>query len=142
MSMSVKEEADFDYWAKMPRWDIHEASILCLGKDPNILTHDIYYYRLSPSLFAEYKRISNLVKRSKHTGCFDNSVYTILSDYILPYKFAEWANTNQVTFPEELAQKIIFYRQINSPKNDPLNDNTLPDYIPPYIEFMPKPQKH
>jgi hypothetical protein len=116
--MKVKGDADFEYWAKMPKWNIHEAALLSLGKDPNYFEYNQIRYWNPSDLSIEYKRIKELVERSLYARCFGDSPNMILSKQVLPYKFSEWAHTNQIAFPEELAQRIDFYKEANRPKEE------------------------
>lgn len=109
-------EADFDYWAKMPEWTIKEAVALSFGKSPDVMATRIKEIPVNNSPFIEkYLKLTELVIRAKKAKLFTNSTITFLDDQILPYKFVNWTQLNEIEFPAELAEKVLKIYEVNKP---------------------------
>src|SRR5271166_5453419 len=90
-----KAQADFDYWTKMPRWTLDEATALSLRKAPEFVNWDKVKVYLGQSSFADgYGKRRSLLLRAQEAGD--------LKDPTLPAEFIRWAARTGIVLPQEL----------------------------------------
>jgi len=93
-------DADFDYWAKMADWTLDEAIALSFGKNPSVVSwtalEKIPAY-LSPFV-RKYGARRELALRALK--------WKKLYDPVLPPIFIDWVKKTNISFPDELAEKV------------------------------------
>ena len=96
--------ADFDYWSKMAQWTISEAVALSLGKNPEVVNPESLkstIFPLSPFV-RQYQQLSKLANRAV--------LSQMLFDPVYPSIFVKWVKENDISFPEELYEKVMARR--------------------------------
>jgi hypothetical protein len=92
-------QADFEYWSKMPRWTLDEATTLSLGKAPMVVDWENVKAYLGRSPFAEeYSRLRSLLHRANAAGD--------LHDPTSPAEFIRWAERTGIDLPRQLLDAV------------------------------------
>jgi len=99
------------YWAKMGRWDLHEAAILSLGGDPKIITIEgIQKARRTDKYDDRVETIKRAIKGRKLNHDYWESEWNH-KYYLNPLDFVRWAKQFDINIPEELAEKVFLYHK-------------------------------
>jgi len=94
-------DADFDYWSKMEHWTLDEALALSFEKDPKIVNPNNLKNILSckSPFVQQYEKVKELAERAIK--------WEKLYNPVLPILFVNWAKETDISFPDELAQKVL-----------------------------------
>lgn len=91
--------ADFDFWSKVAYWTLDEAIALSLGKDPQKVKWDGIKSLIDRSPFIQgYGQRRDLANRAKTAGQ--------IKEPTTPSTFVQWAHENDLSFPQQLAEKV------------------------------------
>lgn len=92
-------DADFDFWSKAAYWTLDEAVALSLGKDPKKVKWDDIKSLIDRSPFIQgYGKRRDLANRAKTAGQ--------IKEPTPPSAFVEWSQENDLSFPQQLAEKV------------------------------------
>lgn len=104
------DEIDFSYWCKLPLWTIEEAVALSFGKNPEKVNWDsIKEHKKHSRFVANYEQVRQLALRTRMSG-------EQLTDPLPPLQFIDWAETHEISFPEEIEKKVKTWQ--NKKKKD------------------------
>jgi hypothetical protein len=94
-----KDRADFDYWSKIARWTLEEATALSFGKAPELVNWDKVEANHGQSSFADdYSKRRSLLLRAQEAD--------ELPVLISPAEFISWAEQTGIALPQELVDAV------------------------------------
>lgn len=97
------------YWAKMGRWNLHEAAVLSLGRDPKIITIE----RIQKARGTDkYDDRARMIKSAIESNKIAYYVCVVERKYdVDPLSFVRWAKQFDIDIPEQLAEMVFLYHQ-------------------------------
>lgn len=92
-------EIDISNWGRMARWELEEAVVLALGRDPDSVSLDDLKNDTESDFGKQFAKAFRLAQRAREHATFYFP--------IIPRDFVEWARTIEFPFPEDLAAEVI-----------------------------------
>ena len=90
---------DISHWGRMARWELEEAVVLALGRDPDSISLDELKNDTESDFGKQFAKAFRLAQRAREHATFYFP--------IIPRDFVEWARTIEFPFPEDLAAEVI-----------------------------------
>jgi hypothetical protein len=92
-------EIDISHWGRMARWELEEAVVLALGRDPDSVSRNDLKNDTESDFGKQFAKAYRLAQRAREHATF----YFPIN----PCDFVEWARTIECPFPENLAAEVI-----------------------------------
>ena len=92
-------EIDVAHWGRMARWELEEAVVLALGRDPDSVSLKDLKSDTESEFGKQFTKAFRLAQRAREHATFYFP--------IIPRDFVEWARTIEFPFPEDLAAEVI-----------------------------------
>lgn len=139
---------DWDSWLRHDEWEITEAVLLSLGRDPNEpeLDNPLYLesFKPLPLIKSELSNRCEMVRRSINSGILDareekmfNENYEpVFKKFINPSDFLKWANSKKFIMPQQMNNKFgeVMSQQeashLNSANQSGHNKGQSPNFRP------------
>lgn len=103
MSSDSENESGYDidisHWGRMARWELEEAVVLALGRDPDSVSLNDLKNDTKSDFGKRFAKAFRLAQRAREHATFYFP--------IIPRDFVEWAKTIEFPFPENLAAEVI-----------------------------------
>jgi hypothetical protein len=120
------KEPDYQYWLKMPYWNLREAANLLCGRDPN--RNELINPSSPPKWLIEVEKTCELIERAYVSGQLrhiDKVPRNNFERYVDPIDIIYWADSNGLNIPDALSTFLF-----NKP-----GKNRAPFPCPPETEW-------
>lgn len=100
----LASNVDADYWSKMPKWSVEEATLLTIGVDP-LETNADRLSAIKDSL--QYRKTRDLIERANVANHFTHSNAAMSHDPVDTNLFICWIDNHDIAFPEKLKRQTL-----------------------------------